>query len=94
MAGAQDWVQQCYVCDLVLVHNKIGKGERNEKKLKKIVVKYSEMRPSVHLNCKLIYRALRIGLLRWWENKVSTTFPACRELISFSHLTGVRLGWR
>jgi hypothetical protein len=63
MVGVQDWVQQYYAFDLVLVHRK-GRGERNEKKLKKIVVKFSEKCfTSVHLYCKLIYRALRIVLL-------------------------------
>ena len=82
MVGVQDWIQQCYVFDLVLVRGK-GKEKETKRNWRKTVVQYSEMHRSVHLFCKLIYRALRIGFTQMVGKLIFHNFFSMQRINQF-----------
>ena len=91
MVGAQDWVQQCYAFDLVLVDRK------RRKKRKETEENSCQVQQNASIRAFLLQTDLqssRDSFTQMGKQNVLHGFRACRELISFSHLTGVRLGWR
>ena len=92
MVGVQDWVQQYYAFDLVLLHRKRRK-KRKETEENSCQVQ----RKMLHIRASLLQTDLQSSkdsfTLTVGKQNVHH-FSSMQRINQFSHLTGVRLGWR